>query len=69
MRDDLRDGQLATLGEHLWTVPELAQFLGLHEKTVYRLARTGELPCVRLGSRVRFLESDVLRWLSARRDG
>ena len=59
----------ATGVPRLLTVRELAQFLGLHEKTIYRLARTGELPCVRLGSRVRFLQSDVLRWVSARKEG
>lgn len=53
----------------LLTVPDVARMLCLHEKTVYRLVRSGQLPCVRLGSRVRFHPTDVLRWLSARKEG
>ena len=55
--------------DRLWTVRELARFLGLHEKTVYRLVRSGDLPCVRVRNRVRFHPTDVLRWVSARKEG
>ena len=57
------------LGDHLWTVREVAQFLGLHEKTVYEWAARGDLPCFRVGNRLRFAASDVSRWLQARKEG
>ena len=57
------------LGDHLWTVREVARFLGLHEKTVYEWAARGDLPCIRLGNRLRFAASDVSRWLQARKEG
>ena len=57
------------LGEHLWTVHEVAQFLGLHKKTVYEWAARGDLPCFRVGNRLRFAASDVSRWLQARKEG
>lgn len=53
----------------LLTVRELAQVLGIHEKTVYDWVAKGQLPCVRLGNRLRFLPSDVSRWLQARKEG
>ena len=53
----------------LMTVSEVAQFLGLHEKTVYEWAARGRLPCVRVGSSLRFDPRDIERWLSARKDG
>lgn len=55
------------LGEHLWTVREVAKFLGFHEKTVYLWVARGELPCVRVGGRLRFRASDLLRWVDAQK--
>lgn len=52
----------------LWTAQDAAEFLKVHVKTVYRFHRTRGLPCVRVGGRIRFLRSDVLRWASARRE-
>jgi putative molybdopterin biosynthesis protein len=53
----------------LLTVRELAALLGLHEKTIYDWAARGQLPCVRLGNRLRFDPADITRWVSARREG
>ena len=50
------------------TSQELAAILQVHVKTVARWRRSQALPCVRLGGRIRFLGSDVLRWLSARKE-
>jgi excisionase family DNA binding protein len=53
----------------LWTVREVSEFLGVHEKTVYDWVNRGGLPCFRLGNRLRFDANDVLRWVSARKEG
>src|SRR4026209_919580 len=53
----------------LWTVRDLARFLNVHERTVARWVRFGRLPCVRIGSRLRFDRQDVLRWVAARKEG
>ena len=53
----------------LLTVREVAVLLRLHEKTVYSMVARGELPSIRLGRRVRFSRDDIIRWLSARREG
>ena len=52
----------------LWTAKDAARHLLVHVKTVYKYHRTRGLPCVRVGGRIRFLRSDVLRWASARRE-
>ena len=52
----------------LWTVREVAEFLGVHQKTVYRWVAVKGLVSIRLGNRVRFDPRDVLRWVSARRE-
>ena len=56
-------------GPRLLTVRELAQYLRLHEKTIYELVARRELPSIRLGRRLRFSPDDITRWVSARKEG
>jgi excisionase family DNA binding protein len=53
----------------LWTAQEVAAFLRLNEQTVRRMAARGDLPCVRVGGGLRFVPSDITRWVSARKEG
>ncbi len=55
--------------EQLLTLHELAHMLQLSEKTIRRMVNARRVPCVRLGRSVRFVPGDVLRWLSARKEG
>ena len=49
----------------LITIDEAAQYLRFHPSTVYRLARRGELPAVKVGKQWR-LDREVLdNWLRA----
>jgi excisionase family DNA binding protein len=50
-----------------YTVPEVCEQLRLSRTTLWRLARAGELPTVKLGGSVRVLESDLLAFVAARR--
>lgn len=56
-------------GEHLLSVAELADYLGVPIATVYRwrYQRQGPLG-YRIGRHVRFRSSDVQRWLERQRD-
>ena len=55
--------------DKLLTVRELAHLLGVHEQTIYAWVAKRLLPCIRLGSRLRFSHNDILRWVSARKEG
>ena len=57
------------LDDRLWTVREVARFLGVHEKTVYDWVIRGTLPCFRIGNRLRFSPTELTRWVSARKEG
>lgn len=46
------------------TVPEVAEFLKLTESTIYRLARTDQLPARKVGGVWRFSRQALDRWLS-----
>jgi excisionase family DNA binding protein len=49
--------------EPLLSDEQVGQLLGLHPKTVQRLARKGELPAVRIGRYWRYRASELNRWI------
>jgi excisionase family DNA binding protein len=49
----------------LFRVKEVAELAAISERSVYRLAELGELPCVRIGRSVRFRQPDVERLIGA----
>ena len=42
---------------------EVAKYLGLHEMTVYTLAREGRIPAAKIGGQWRFKQSVLDTWL------
>lgn len=45
------------------TTGQLAKYLQLDEQTVYRKARRGEIPAVRIGKTLRFKKDVIDEWL------
>ena len=45
------------------TVREVASYLNVDEKTVYRLAQKGELPGFKVAGTWRFKREDIDRWI------
>jgi excisionase family DNA binding protein len=45
--------------DRLWDADDVAGFLTVSRSMVYKLEQAGELPCVRIGSRVRFEPATV----------
>ena len=62
---------MACLDTELLKPSEIASYLGVSRSWVYGAAKAGRIPCVRLGGEggpLRFVPSDIERWLeSARR--
>lgn len=40
-----------------------AELLGVHPRTIARMANRGELPCTRVGRLLRFERDELLAWL------
>ncbi len=51
--------------DRLLSVPQVAHFLGIAAKDVYRLTYSGALPTIKVGSRVRIAESALREYLRA----
>ena len=52
--------------ENYVTVDRVAEYLGCHFRTVYRLVARDGLPCRRLNGQLRFKLSAVESWLASR---
>ena len=53
--------------DRLLDAKEIAEMLGVPESWVRESARSGAMPCVRLGRYVRFDLADVERWVDDRK--
>jgi excisionase family DNA binding protein len=58
-------GVCTTDFEPLLDCKETAHLLHLHPKTVERLARSGDLPAVKIGKRWLFRASEIDRWMAS----
>ncbi len=56
-----------SLAEPVLTAAAAAELLSVRTSWVYDAARSGELPCIRLGKHLRFLRSDLERWVAEQR--
>ncbi len=43
-------------------ISDVAEFLRISQKTIYRMALRGDIPAIRVGKVYRFLMSDILQW-------
>jgi excisionase family DNA binding protein len=55
------------MNDEILTLPELAAYLKLSERTVYVYAQRGILPGIKVGSAWRFRMADVTAWLEQQR--
>jgi len=53
--------------EKLLTIEDLAEYLNISRRTVYRLLKEGTLPGYRIGSHMRFRRGEIDRWLEGKR--
>ena len=53
----------------LVTPEELAQAMSVSRGQVYKLAKAGDLPCIRIGTSVRFEPRDVRVYVQAHKQG
>ena len=49
--------------ESIMTLREVAQYLGLHVMTVYKLTREGRVPAAKIGGQWRFKRDVLDEWL------
>ena len=55
--------------ENLALRHQIGQLLGLHQKTVQKLARSGDIPAIQIGRYWRFRASSLQQWLDVKFSG
>ncbi len=55
--------------EPLLTLEEVADFLRVDPKTVRRWVAARRIPCLRIGTRIRFDPGDLVSWVRRRKEG
>jgi len=56
MSDDAIDGSKRL------TVKQVAELLGFNQFTIYKMAKTGRIPVIRIRRHLRFRLSDIEKW-------
>lgn len=51
--------------EQIMTVKEVAEFLKVNERTIYRMATSGKIPAFKVGASWRFRSSEITDWIEA----
>ncbi len=52
------------MASDVMTVIEVAEYLRINPQTVYRKAKSGEIPVIRIGRVIRFRRTELEAWLS-----
>lgn len=51
------------MANRIMTVKDVAEYLKVNERTVYRMANAGKLPAFKVGASWRFKLSDIEQWI------
>jgi excisionase family DNA binding protein len=51
--------------DSILTIKEVAEYLKVNERTIYRLAASGEIPAFKVGNSWRFKQSELESWITA----
>ena len=54
------------MGDQIMTVKEVAAYLKVNDRTVYRMAAGGEIPAFKVGASWRFKQTELETWMAQR---
>ena len=52
----------------LLTIEELSERLKIPKKTIYKWTQSNQIPCIKLGKHLRFVETDIDQWLKSKEE-
>ena len=52
-----------SMGDQILTVKQVAEYLQVNERTVYRMASANKLPAFKVGGSWRFRQSELEQWI------
>ena len=55
--------RIINMSDQILTVKDVASYLKLNERTVYRLATSAKIPAFKVGTSWRFKKEDIENWI------
>ena len=55
--------------KEIMTVKQIAQYLQMDEHTIYRLARSGQIPAIKIAGQWRFKRDVIDKWINEKSIG
>ena len=55
------------MGGEILTIKEVAKYLKVTERTLYRLVQDGQIPAFKVGASWRFKRTDIDTWIEAQK--
>ncbi|MCK5791908.1 MAG: helix-turn-helix domain-containing protein [Ketobacter sp.] len=52
------------MDSEILTIKEVAEYLKVNERTIYRLANKGEIPAFKVGNNWRFDRAKIAEWMN-----
>ncbi len=59
-----REERIAEMDEEVLDVKGAAKALGVSNRTIYNLARNGDIPAMRVGREWRFARQNLIKWVA-----
>lgn len=56
------------MSEQIMTVKDVASYLKLNERTVYRMATSAKIPAFKVGTSWRFKREDIEKWIEKQKN-
>ena len=56
------------MSEQIMTVKDVASYLKLNERTVYRMATSAKIPAFKVGASWRFKREDIEKWIEEQKN-
>ncbi|ALD01845.1 DNA-binding protein [Acinetobacter sp. TTH0-4] len=56
------------MSEQIMTVKDVASYLKLNERTVYRMATSAKIPAFKVGTSWRFKREDLEKWIEEQKN-
>lgn len=55
------------MDKEVLTVKQVAEFLQMDERTIYKLAKQGDIPAFKVSNQWRFLKKDIESWVEQKK--
>jgi len=53
--------------KEILTIKQVSEYLQVNERTIYKLAKSGDIPSFKIGGQWRFKQADIDNWIERKK--